>query len=63
MNTRGLLDQLLKSGQSMLQDKTSGKSGKSSSGGDALMNGLGSLLGGGQGKGQGGLGSLLSGAG
>ncbi|MCF5467788.1 tellurite resistance TerB family protein [Pseudomonas syringae] len=63
MNTRGLLDQLLKSGQSLLQDKTQGKSGKSS-GSDSLMNGLGSLLGGkGKGASQGGLGSLLSGAG
>lgn len=65
MNTRGLLDQLLKSGQSMLQDKNKGKSGKQSSGSDSLINGLGSLLGGGKGQGvsQNGLGSLLSGAG
>ncbi|MCI3944281.1 hypothetical protein K0038_01289 [Pseudomonas syringae] len=63
MNTRGLLDQLLKSGQSMLQDKTQSRPGKSS-GTDSLMNGLGSLLGGkGHGASQGGLGSLLSGAG
>ncbi len=63
MNTRGLLDQLLKSGQSLLQDKAHGKSGKSSSG-DSLMNGLGSLLGGkGNGASQSGLGSLISGAG
>ncbi|MEN3563876.1 DUF533 domain-containing protein, partial [Pseudomonas aeruginosa] len=27
MNTRGLLDQLLKSGQEMLQNKTGGKPG------------------------------------
>ncbi|GAB0065820.1 hypothetical protein IBA8402_15810 [Pseudomonas syringae] len=65
MNTRGLLDQLLKSGQSMLQDKNKGKSGKQSSGSDSLINGLGSLLGGGKGQGgsQNGLGGLLSGAG
>ncbi|MCD5993770.1 tellurite resistance TerB family protein [Pseudomonas sp. CDFA 602] len=63
MNTRGLLDQLLKSGQNLLQDKTSGKSGKPSSGSDSLMNGLGSLLGGGKSGSQGGLGGLLSGAG
>ncbi|NYS43006.1 DUF533 domain-containing protein, partial [Pseudomonas syringae pv. actinidiae] len=65
MNTRGLLDQLLKSGQSMLQDKSNGKSGKQSSGSDSLINGLGSLLGGSKGKGSssGGLGGLLSGAG
>ncbi len=63
MNTRGLLDQLLKSGQNMLQDKVNGKSGKSSSSSDSLMNGLGSLLGGNKGSGQSGLGGLLSGAG
>ncbi|GFM52323.1 protein YebE [Pseudomonas cichorii] len=64
MNTRGLLDQLLKSGQNMLQDKVSGKSGKRSSGSDALVNGLGSLLSGSKSGGKsGGLGSLLSGAG
>jgi uncharacterized membrane protein YebE (DUF533 family) len=65
VNTRGLLDQLLKSGQSMLQDKNKGKSGKQSSGSDSLINGLGSLLGGGKGQGgsQNGLGGLLSGAG
>ncbi|MEE4857879.1 tellurite resistance TerB family protein [Pseudomonas alliivorans] len=69
MNTRGLLDQLLKSGQNMLQDKVNGKlrSGKPSSGSDSLMDGLGSLLGGnksgGQNSSQGGLGGLLSGAG
>ncbi|KPC26451.1 Uncharacterized protein ABJ99_0545 [Pseudomonas syringae pv. cilantro] len=63
MNTRGLLDQLLKSGQSLLQDKAHGKSGKSSSG-ESLINGLGSLLGGkGNGASQSGLGSLISGAG
>jgi len=63
VNTRGLLDQLLKSGQNLLQDKTSGKSGKPSSGSDSLMNGLGSLLGSGKSGSQGGLGGLLSGAG
>ncbi|RRV08211.1 tellurite resistance TerB family protein [Pseudomonas sp. v388] len=62
MNTRGLLDQLLKSGQSMLQDKVSGKPGKRSSGSDSLVGGLGSLLGGGTSS-SGGLGGLLSGAG
>jgi uncharacterized membrane protein YebE (DUF533 family) len=71
MNTRGLLDQLLKSGQQMLQDKAGGSRtpGKSSSGGlsDLLggagkssSGGLGDLLGG---AGKGGLGGLLSGAG
>lgn len=38
MNTRGLLDQLLKSGQEMLQNKTGGKPGASGGGQ------LGSLL-------------------
>ncbi|MBD8492668.1 tellurite resistance TerB family protein [Pseudomonas syringae] len=61
MNTRGLLDQLLKSGQQMLQDKVSGKPGKHRSGNTGLAGGLGSLLGGG--KSSGGLGGLLSGAG
>ncbi|MGW7775629.1 tellurite resistance TerB family protein [Pseudomonas machongensis] len=55
MNTRGLLDQLLKSGQSLLQNQQ----GK---GGTGKVPGLGDLLGGGQGKGSG-LGGLLSGAG
>ncbi|WP_191864436.1 DUF533 domain-containing protein, partial [Pseudomonas viridiflava] len=71
MNTRGLPDQSLKSGQNMLQDKVNGKprSGKPSSGSDSLMDGLGSLLGGNKSGGQssqgsqGGLGGLLSGAG
>ncbi len=54
MDTRGLLDQLLKSGQQMLQEKT-GAQGKSSS---SSPGGLGGLLGG-----SGGLGGLLSGAG
>jgi uncharacterized membrane protein YebE (DUF533 family) len=63
MNTRGLLDQLLKSGQSMLQDKVSGKPGKPSSGSDSLVGGLSSLLGGSGKSANGGLGGLLSGAG
>ncbi|MCP3749708.1 tellurite resistance TerB family protein [Pseudomonas sp. SBB6] len=53
MNTRGLLDQLLKSGQDLLQNQA----GKGSAG---KTGGIGDLLGG---KGGGGLGSLLSGAG
>lgn len=55
MNTRGLLDQLLKSGQELLQNKAGGAHNKASSGA------LGGLLGdsGGSGK----LGGLLSGAG
>ncbi|PBD21753.1 hypothetical protein CLM86_41545, partial [Pseudomonas aeruginosa] len=38
MNTRGLLDQLLKSGQEMLQNKSGGKPGSllSGAGGGAL---------------------------
>lgn len=55
MNTRGLLDQLLKSGQDMLQKKSGGHQNKSSG------SGLGGLLGGSGGSG--GLGGLLSGAG
>ena len=55
MNTRGLLDQLLKSGQEMLQNKTGGASNKSAA------SGLGGLLGGSSGSS--GLGGLLSGAG
>ncbi|WP_131108461.1 DUF533 domain-containing protein, partial [Pseudomonas sp. Sample_10] len=55
MNTRGLLDQLLKSGQDLLQNKAGGAQGKPSGGA------LGGLLGGNGGSG--GLGSLLSGAG
>ena len=55
MNTRGLLDQLLKSGQDLLQNKAGQNPGKGSAAG-----GLGGLLSGGGG---GGLGSLLSGAG
>src|SRR3990167_11241948 len=53
MNTRGLLDQLLKSGQDLLQNKAGQNPGK-----DSAAGGLGGLLSGG-----GGLGSLLSGAG
>jgi uncharacterized membrane protein YebE (DUF533 family) len=55
MNTRGLLDQLLKSGQDLLQNKAGGTQNKPAGGG------LGGLLGGASGSG--GLGSLLSGAG
>jgi uncharacterized membrane protein YebE (DUF533 family) len=55
MNTRGLLDQLLKSGQDLLQNKAGGSQNKSTGGG------LGGLLGGASGSG--GLGGLLSGAG
>ncbi len=47
MNTRGLLDQLLKSGQDLLQQKTGGKSGGFAGGGSGGVGGnLGSLLGG-----------------
>ncbi|GAC1030348.1 tellurite resistance TerB family protein [Pseudomonas sp. No.21] len=47
MNTRGLLDQLLKSGQDLLQQKTGGKSGGFTGGGSGGVGGnLGSLLGG-----------------
>ncbi|KJK05217.1 MULTISPECIES: tellurite resistance TerB family protein [Pseudomonas] len=56
MNTRGLLDQLLKSGQDLLQNQA----GKSAGGKPSTGGGLGDLLGG---KSGGGLGSLLSGAG
>jgi uncharacterized membrane protein YebE (DUF533 family) len=55
MNTRGLLDQLLKSGQDLLQNKAGGAPNKSAAGG------LGGLLGGSSGAS--GLGGLLSGAG
>jgi uncharacterized membrane protein YebE (DUF533 family) len=54
MNTRGLLDQLLKSGQDLLQNKASGVQGKGTQGG------VGDLLGK---VGGGNLGGLLSGAG
>ena len=56
MNTRGLLDQLLKSGQELLQNQA-GKGASAKPGGSG---GLGGLLGG---AGGGGLGGLLSGAG
>jgi len=56
MNTRGLLDQLLKSGQDLLQNQA----GKSVAGKTGATGGLSDLLGG---KSGGGLGSLLSGAG
>lgn len=56
MNTRGLLDQLLKSGQDLLQQK----SGGSSAGGLGGL--LGSVTGGGK-SGSGDLGTLLKGAG
>ena len=52
MNTRGLLDQLLKSGQDMLAKKTGTQTG-----GAGSQGGLGNVLG------SGGLGGLLSGAG
>ncbi|MFJ2467092.1 tellurite resistance TerB family protein [Pseudomonas sp. NPDC087615] len=55
MNTRGLLDQLLKSGQDLLQNKAGGSQKKTAAGG------LGGLLGGSSGGS--GLGGLLSGAG
>lgn len=55
MNTRGLLDQLLKSGQELLQNPQA-------KGGASKIPGLGDLLGGAKGKG-GGLGGMLSGAG
>jgi uncharacterized membrane protein YebE (DUF533 family) len=72
MNTRGLLDQLLKSGQDLLQQKTSGGSGRQSGGlGGGLSGGLagglggalGSVIGASSGKGKGDLGTLLKGAG
>ncbi|WP_028695285.1 tellurite resistance TerB family protein [Pseudomonas cremoricolorata] len=57
MNTRGLLDQLLKSGQDLLQQHT----GKGSGSGSGLGSGLGGLLSGVGGKalGAGALGALL----
>jgi uncharacterized membrane protein YebE (DUF533 family) len=58
MNTRGLLDQLLKSGQDMLQNKAGGQGNRQP--GHKPSGGLGDLLGGAAG---GSLGSLLSGAG
>jgi uncharacterized membrane protein YebE (DUF533 family) len=64
MNTRALLENLFKSGQSLLQDRASGKGGGLSDllGAAKGGGGLGSLLGGGKGQ-SGGLGDLLSGAG
>ncbi|SED03243.1 Uncharacterized membrane protein YebE, DUF533 family [Pseudomonas saponiphila] len=56
MNTRGLLDQLLRSGQELLQNQAGTPSGE---GGKAPQGGLGGLLGGKPG----GLGGLLGGAG
>ena len=55
MNTRGLLDQLLKSGQELLEKKTGASN--NASGASANKGGLGNVLG------AGGLGGLLSGAG
>lgn len=70
MNTIGLLEQLLKSGQQMMQDKTGAQgsaAGSAGTGGLGGLGGLGDLLGGAGGTdrsaGAGGLGGLLSGAG
>lgn len=66
MITRGLLDQLLKSGQDLMQQKSAGSSAGGSAGGlgGALGGALGGLLGGAGKGGQGGdLGTLLKGAG
>lgn len=70
MNTIGLLEQLLKSGQQMMQDKTGTQgnaAGSTGTGGLGGLGGLGDLLGGASGAGRsagaGGLGGLLSGAG
>ena len=61
MITRGLLDQLLKSGQDLMQQKSAGIKGGSAGG---LGGALGGLLGGAGKSGQGGdLGTLLKGAG
>ncbi|UXZ97763.1 tellurite resistance TerB family protein [Pseudomonas phytophila] len=60
MNTRGLLDQLLKSGQEMLQNKAGGAGHQQGGKKSSAAGGLGGLLGG---AGGGGLSSLLSGAG
>ena len=61
MITRGLLDQLLKSGQDLMQQKSAGGKGGSAGG---LGGALGGLLGGTGKSGQGGdLGTLLKGAG
>ncbi|HXR00575.1 MAG TPA: tellurite resistance TerB family protein [Pseudomonas sp.] len=59
MNTRGLLDQLLKSGQDLLQNKTAGST-RTGSPGQASQGGLSDLLGK---AGAGNLGGFLSGAG
>jgi uncharacterized membrane protein YebE (DUF533 family) len=62
MITRGLLDQLLKSGQDLMQQKSAGSNAGASAGG--LGGALGGLLGGAGKGGQGGdLGTLLKGAG
>ena len=62
MITRGLLDQLLKSGQDLMQQKSAGSNAGGSAGG--LGGALGGLLGGAGKGGQGGdLGALLKGAG
>lgn len=63
MNTRGLLDQLLKSGSDLLQQKSGGASASGSAGGlsGGLGGALGSVLGGGKGGGD--LSTLLKGAG
>jgi uncharacterized membrane protein YebE (DUF533 family) len=58
MNTRGLLDQLLKSGQELLQNKAGGAQNNQHK---SAAGGLGGLLGGSSGSGA--LGGLLSGAG
>ncbi|PTT28628.1 tellurite resistance TerB family protein [Pseudomonas sp. HMWF021] len=58
MNTRGLLDQLLKSGQELLQNKAGGAQNNQQK---SAAGGLGGLLGGSSGSGA--LGGLLSGAG
>ena len=62
MNTRGLLDQLLKSGQDLLQNKTGARTGNHSDNSAPAAGGLGGL-GGLLGGAGGGLGGLLSGAG
>jgi uncharacterized membrane protein YebE (DUF533 family) len=60
MNTRGLLDQLLKSGQEMLQNKAGGNGHQQKGKKPSVAGGLGGLL---SGAGGSGLSSLLSGAG
>lgn len=59
MITRGLLDQLLKSGQDLLQNKQQGRANNSTNSNQQSSGGLGDLLGG---AGKNGLGSLLTGA-